>query len=332
MSRLAVESSRPLIIAHRGACGVLPEQTLEAFDLAVEQGADAIELDIIPTRDGVLVARHESNLSLTTNVADLSRFASRRGSRTLDGEVINGWFAEDFSVDELRMLRARQRFAFRDHSFDDRFQVPTLDDVLRWRSAASRPIDLFIEIKHPTYFASIGLPLPDLLIQSLSRFDLLRRDCGLAFKCFETRVLRELRELCDLPLVQLLDGPDARPFDFVAAGDHRTYADLLTPRGLAQLIEYADGVGPWKRLIVPAQATDADAAAHQQPSLAPPTHLIRDAHAAGLFVSAWTFRDEPQFLAADYADDPRREYAQFIQLGIDGIITDFPATARAARP
>ena len=329
MPRLASRLARPLIIAHRGASGLLPEQTLEGFDLAAKQGADAIELDIVPTRDGALLARHESELSVTTNIADLPQFAARRTRRLIDGTEFNGWLTDCFTAMDIRALRARQRFAFRDHSLDDRFQIPTLDDVLRWRSAAARPIGLFIEIKHPTYFAGIGLSIPNLLTQTLARFDLLKRDCGVALKSFETRVLRELRELTDLPLIQLLDAPDARPFDWAAAGDGRTYADLLTPQGLAEIAGYADGVGAWKRLIVPAEAHDADGAPSAQLRLSAPTHLIHDARAAGLFISAWTFRDEPQFLATDYAGDPRREYAQFIRLGIDGIITDFPATALA---
>lgn len=330
MPRLLGRWPRPLIIAHRGACGVLPEQTLEAFDLAVRQGADAIEFDVVPTADGVLLARHESELSVTTNVADLPRFAARRASRVIDGAEIEGWFTEQFTAEEIRDLRARQRFTFRDHACDDRFQIATLDDVLRWRSSMPRPIELFIEIKHPSYFASIGLSIPKLLLQSFSRAGLSKRAGGVILKSFETRALRDLRGVGDLPLIQLLDAPDARPFDFTLAGDDRTYAELCTPNGLAQLAAEMDGIGAWKRLIVPAQSTDADGVAQPQLRLAPPTDLLRDAHAAGLFVSAWTFRDEPQFLAADYAGDPRREYAQFLQLGIDALITDFPATAHAA--
>lgn len=318
---------RPSIIAHRGASGRFPEQTLEAFDLVIAQGADAIELDIVPTRDGVLLARHESELSATTNIADLRAFSNRRTCRMIEGVALDGWFTDDFTANEIQSLRARQRFDFRDHSLDDRFAVPTLDDVLRWRAALARTVQVFIEIKHPTHFESIGLPVFQMLIQALQRHDLLSLDSGAVLMSFETKVLRDLRSRTDLPLIQLLDVPDARPFDWIVANDSRTYADLLTPAGLAEIATYADGIGPWKRMIIPARTSDRDGATAHDLQLAPPTSLIADAHAAGLFVCAWTFRDEPRFLASDYAGDPRREYAQFIQLGLDGIITDFPATA-----
>jgi glycerophosphoryl diester phosphodiesterase len=331
MFRSAGKWRRPLIIAHRGACGILPEQTLEAFELAVEQRADAIELDVIPTRDGVLLARHESELSVTTNIGDLPQFRSRRAARAIDGHAVEGWFSEDFTAGEIRTLRARQRFGFRDHSFDDRFAVPTLEDVLRWRASKPRPVGVFIEIKHPTYFAGIGFDVCDILLQSLSSCGVMTRDCGVSLMCFETRVLKELRSRMELPLIQLLDARDTRPFDWTAQGDRRTYADLLTPEGLSRIKCYAHGIGPWKRLIVPASSPAGGGPESNGPRLAAPTTLIPDAHAAGLFVSAWTFRDEPRFLAADYAGDPRRECAQFVDLGLDAIITDFPSTAAAVR-
>lgn len=321
--------TRPLVIAHRGASGIVPEQTIEAFDLAVRLGSDAIELDVVPTRDGILLARHENELSATTNVADRAEFASRRTSRVIDGGTLSGWFSEDFAADELRRIRARQRFPFRDHSFDDRFPVPTLDDVLRWRSSFNLSTGVFIEIKHPTYFAGRGLAIPTLVTETLGRHGLLTRDSGVVLMSFETEVLRELRATTDLPLIQLLDAPEARPYDWTACGDARTYADLLTAEGLAQIATYADGIGPWKRLIVPAAGPDADEAAGDV-NLAEPTSLLKDAHDVGLFVCAWTFRDEPQFLARDYRGDPAREYAHFRPLALDAFITDFPATAVTA--
>jgi glycerophosphoryl diester phosphodiesterase len=329
VSRLARPTTRPLVIAHRGASGIVPEQTIEAFDLAVRLGADAIELDIVPTRDGVLLARHENELSATTNVANRPELASRRTARTIEGGTVTGWFSDDFRADEIARLRARQRFPFRDHAFDDRFPVPTLDDVLRWRSSFSLNTQIFIEIKHQTYFASRGLAIPPLLTQALARHGALDRDSGIVLMSFETQVLKELRSTTDLPLIQLLDAPDAQPYDFTASGDPRTYADLLTVNGLTQIATYADGIGPWKRLIVPAIGPDGDDGASDI-SLAAPTSLVDDAHAAGLFVCAWTFRDDAQFLARDYAGDPAREYAQFRPLALDAFIADFPATALAA--
>lgn len=329
MSRLARPTSRPLVIAHRGASGIVPEQTIEAFDLAVRLGADAIELDVVPTRDGLLLARHENELSATTNVAGRPEFASRRTSRVVEGGTATGWFSEDFTADEITRLRARQRFRFRDHAFDNRFPIPTLDHVLRWRSSFNLNTQIFIEIKHPTYFAGRGLPIPPLLTEALARHGALGRDGGVVLMSFETQVLKELRSTTDLPLIQLLDAPDAQPFDWTASRDARTYADLLTANGLAQIATYADGIGPWKRLIVPGMGPDADDTTSDV-TLAAPTSLIAHAHAAGLFVCAWTFRDEQQFLARDYAGDPIREYAQFRPLALDAFITDFPATALAA--
>jgi glycerophosphoryl diester phosphodiesterase len=327
--RLLRPVSRPLVIAHRGASGIVPEQTIEAFDLATRLGADAIELDVVPSRDGLLLARHENELAATTNVAGLRRFAARRTTRTIEGGAITGWFAEDFTSEELRPLRARQRLSFRDHSFDDRFTVPTLDDVLCWRAALSPDTRVFIEIKQPTYFASRGLAIPPLLTQTLARHGALAPDGGVVLMSFETEVLRELRSTTDLPLIQLLGAPHVQPFDWAVSGAPRTYAEMVTAKGLARIATYADGIGPWKRLIVPADGPDADEEASDGVQLAEPTALVRDAHEAGLYVCAWTFRDEPRFLARDYAADPHREYAHFRALGLDAFITDFPATALA---
>ena len=328
-------SRTPIVIAHRGASGRMPEQTLEAFDLALDQGADAIELDVVPTRDRVLIARHENELSLTTDVADHGEFESRRLSRGIEGNTITGWFAEHFLAAEIRTLRARQRFPFRDHLLDDRFTIPTLDEVLEWlisrRKALGRPIGLFIEIKHPTHFVGIKIDVADLLLRMLASHNLLGADAGVVAMSFETRVLRGLRSRTDLPLVQLLDAGESQPFDWNHAGDERTYADMITPAGLAEIARYANGIGPWKRLIVPAESEDKEGGAGGISRLAGPTSLITDAHAAGLFVCSWTFRDEGQFLASNYAGDPKKEYEQFYQLGLDGVITDFPETAVAAR-
>jgi glycerophosphoryl diester phosphodiesterase len=323
-------SSHPIIIAHRGACGILPEQTLEAFDLAIQQGANTIELDIVPTRDGILLARHENELSLTTNVSDEARLSARRTTRLIDAGAMTGWFTEDLTADEIQTLRARQRFEFRDHSHDHQFAIPTLDDVLRWKDRQSKKVGVFIEIKHPTYFTRIGLDPTSLLLRTLESHGLNERESGIVLMSFETRVLRELRDRTPVPLVQLLDAPQAQPFDWAESKDPRTYADLINPAGLKQISTYADGIGPWKRLIVPACESDTDGMVHDRPQLARPTSLIADAHAAGLFVCSWTFRDESRFLAADYADDPAREYRQFSQLKINGLITDYPATATAA--
>lgn len=315
------------VIGHRGACGILPEQTIEAFELALRQGADAIELDVVPTRDGQLLVRHENELSATTNIADHSEFASRRTTKVIDGAALSGWFSEDFTIQELQFLRARQRFPFRDHAHDDRYGIPMLDAVLQWRLQQTAPPSIFIEIKHPTYFASVGLDPADLLVRTLADHRLTSRDCGIVAMSFETKILRDLRHRVRIPLVQLLDAPSSRPFDWKTSGRLHTYGDLLTPKGLAEIASYADGIGPWKRLIVPAKDPSVDGASESEIRLDYPTGLISEAHAAGLFVCSWTFRDEPQFLAADYGGDPTAEYRQFAQLGLDAVISDFPATA-----
>ena len=330
-----LRSPDPIVIAHRGASGWIPEQTLEAFDKAIEHGADAIEFDVVPTRDGVLLARHENELSATTNVANLGAFASRQATREIDGAPITGWFAEDFDTAEIRALRARQRYDFRDHALDDQFPVPTLNDVLEWllrrRHSLRREIGLFIEIKHPTYFAGVGFDVARTLDRTLAQYNLADSGSGVVLMSFETKVLRDLRSRTELPLVQLLDAPQSRPFDWEGSGISRTYGDMVKSGGLAEIAQYADGIGPWKRLIVPAQDSNSDGPAARGLHLAEPTSLISDAHEMGLFVCSWTFRDEPRFLAANYDGKPRREYEQFFRLGIDAVITDFPDTALAAK-
>jgi len=294
-----------MIIAHRGACGLLPEQTLSAFELAIEQGADAIELDVVPTADGVLVARHESELSLSTNVAEDLQLAGYRNSREIEGALASGWFTTDLTVAQVRQLGARQRLAFRDHSNDGRWPVPTLDEVLELANA--RQVWVFIEIKQPAYFSSLGFAIDELLLAVLSRHDARR----VVLQSFDSEFLRRLRGRTSLPIIQLIENG---PFD------------------LDGIAIYAQGIGPWKRLIVPA-VDDEDGTTHAlHPRLQSPTSLIADAHARGLLVSTWTFRDEPQFLAPEYGADALKEYVQFAQMGIDAITTDFPATAvRALR-
>jgi glycerophosphoryl diester phosphodiesterase len=305
--RLFSEFPRPLIVAHRGACGLLPEQTIGAFELAIRQGADAIELDVVPTRDGVLVARHESELSLTTNVASersLSQYKSRKVAGGVGGLAIEGWFTTDLMLEQIHRLGATQRMAFRDHSYDGRESVPTLDEVLEL--AESHGTVVFIEVKQPAYFASLGFPMDDLLLATLRRHD----TCRVAIQSFESEFLKRLRHRTTLPIIQLFE---------------------TTVFDLDDIAHYAQGIGPWKRLIVPAPS-DVDGTAHEEhPRILPPTSLVADAHARNLAVCTWTFRNESQFLAPDYAGDPLREYQDFFTLRVDSVTTDFPATAVAAR-
>ena len=320
-------SSRALVIAHRGACGHLPEHTIAAYELAIDQGADAIELDVIPASDGTLIVRHENELSLTTDVESHLDFAARRKIKTIDGSRFDGWFAEEFTPEELSRLRSRQRLGFRDQSFNGRFPIPTLSQVLDWgrgrRAKSGRPLRVLVELKHPTYFASIGLPFEPPLLAVLAEAPCV----PVSVQSFEVAILKKLSARTTIDLIQLLDGPSYRPWDFKIAGDPRTFADLLTPEGLRELKTYVKGIGPWKRLIVPARIASVPEAPVR---LAAPTSLLDDAHTAGLGVYAWTFRSEPHLLASDYVGDPRREYEQFKRLGLDGVITDFPDAAVGA--
>lgn len=316
---------RPLVIAHRGASGYRPEHTRAAYELALLQGADYLEPDVVITRDGVLVVRHENELSDTTDVARCAEFAGRRTTKTIDGRAVSGWFCEDFTLEEVKRLRARERLPFRDPSHDGCFDILTLQEVVdlarHWGERRGRPVGLYPETKHPSYFASLGLALEEPLVALLEANHYGRASDPVFVQSFETANLKTLRRLTKLRLVQLLDDAPGRPFDLAARGDPRTWGDLTAPAELEHLARYADAVGCHKRLLVPAGADGG---------LLPPTTLLADAHAAGLEVHAWTFRSEPVFLAPDYDGHPEREYRQFLALGLDGFFTDFPDTAVAA--
>jgi glycerophosphoryl diester phosphodiesterase len=322
---VAPPNRSPLVIAHRGASGYRPEHTLASYELAIEMGADFIEPDLVITRDGVLIARHENEISETTDVADRPEFAARRTVKRVDGVEVEGWFSEDFTLAEIKTLRARQRLPFRDRSWDGRFEVPTFAEVLglaRRKSAETgRTIGVYPETKRPTYFRSLGLPLEEPLLADLEAAGFRGRDAAVYIQSFETANLKALRERTDLPLVQLLDD-GGQPYDFEADGDPGndgvTYHDLATPAGLAGIARYADGIGPNKRLILPAGPDGR---------LLAPTSLIDDAHRVGLRVHPWTLRSDAPFLAPDYGGDPAREVEQLLALGVDGLFTDFPDLA-----
>lgn len=315
----------PLIIAHRGASGMLPEHTIEAYTLAIEQGAHFIEPDLVSTRDGVLIARHENELSDTTDVAD--KFPNRQSTRTVDGRKVRGWFSEDFTLAEIRTLRARERLSFRDQSNNGKFAIPTFDEVLslvqRESARRGRPIGVYPETKHPTYFRSKNLGLENPLVESLNRAGLTQASDWVFIQSFEVTNLKDLNTMTDVRLVQLLSFGDLPPYDQGMAGTGLTYGDMITDEGLAEIATYADGIGPWKVLIVP-QDRDGNPM--------PATDLVARAHRAGLVVHAYTFRDEPQYLIKPYNGDPLAEYRRFFTLGTDGVFSDFPATALRAVP
>lgn len=326
----------PLVIAHRGASGYRPEHTIGAYLLGIKLGADYIEADLVSTEDGVLVARHENEIGGTTDVADHPEFADRRTTRIIDGKSVTGWFTEDFTLDELKTLRAEERLPMvrpDNTRYDGRFEIPTLDEVLDLVREESRrthrKIGVYPETKHPTYFDSIGLSLEEPLLRTLRRHHLDRRNAKVIIQSFETANLRDLDDRTQLPLAQLLDGSGA-PYDLVAAGDPRTYADLTSPENLAEIASYADGLGAHKDLVLPRDAAGATST---------PSELVDDAHAAGLVVHVWTLRDENQFMATNFriGTDPNakgdsiEEAKAFFDAGVDGVFTDQADTTVEAR-
>jgi glycerophosphoryl diester phosphodiesterase len=327
-----------LVIGHRGASGYRPEHTLAAYKLAARLGADYIEPDLAITKDGVLVARHEPEIGGTTDVADHPEFEDRRTTKMIDGVAFTGWFTEDFTLAELKTLRAKERIPEtrpgNAAAYDGLYEVPTLQEVLDLRERLSRKfkreIGVYPETKHPTYFRSIGLPLEEPLIRALRRNRLDKRNSPVFVQSFEVSNLKALNRELKVPLVQLFSGRAARPADFVESGDPRTYGDLATPAGLREVARYADGVGPSKDYIVPRDAAGCSLA---------PTTFVRDAHRAGLVVHPYTFRAENQFLPCELRSpgpttrhgDLEAEVRQFFELGVDGVFVDHPDYAVDAR-
>jgi glycerophosphoryl diester phosphodiesterase len=294
----------PLIIGHRGAAGHRPEHTIAGYRLGAEMGADYIEPDLVSTKDGVLIARHENEIASTTDAA--AKFPDRKRTKTVDGTPITGWFSEDFTLAELKTLRARERLDFRSHGWDGRFEVPTFDEVIELAqqlgNELGRPIGVYPETKHPTYFRGIGLPLEDRLLASLDRHGWNTASAPVFIQSFETN-LREIRPKTRIKLIQLLEGK------------------VPTDEELRAIRSYADGIGPSTRLVIPAAADG---------TLLAPNDLVARAHAAGLVVHVWTLRSEPAFLSPFYNGDVGVEFRRFRDLGVDGIFTDFPdAAARA---
>ncbi|HEX8569348.1 MAG TPA: glycerophosphodiester phosphodiesterase [Caulobacteraceae bacterium] len=320
-------AKRPLVIAHRGASGERPEHTLASYRLALEQGADYLEPDLVMTRDGVLVCRHENEIGWTTDVASKPEFRTRRTTKQIDGQPVTGWFTEDFTLAELKTLRARERIPDvrpANTAHDGREPIPTFDELLALVARAARPVGVYPELKHPGWFAQQGLPMEAALLSALARAGLNRADAPVFIQCFEVGPLRALRSQTPVKLVQLASQAGG-PADLAAAGRPRPYTDMLTATGLAEIATYADAVGVEKTLIVP-----RDTAAR---SLAP-TALVANAHAAGLQVHAWTFRSENWFLPAELRrgaspekGDFAAEYERFFALGIDGVFSDHPADA-----
>lgn len=338
----------PTVIAHRGASALRPEHTLAAYQKAIDDGADIIEPDLVITKDGVLVARHENAIAIlnpdgsvkeaTTDVVERPEFAARKATRSIDGQAITGWFTEDFTLAELKTLRARERIPAQrpaNIAYNGQFEIPTLQEVIDLARAQSaktgRTIGIYPETKHPTYFQSIGMPLEAPLLAVLEKNGWNHKDAPVFVQSFEVANLQAIRKLSTVRLVQLV-APSGRPYDFVAQGaaNTRSYADLVTAEGLKQVATYANAVGPFKTLVVPVK----------DGVLGEPTALVANARAAGLAVHIWTLRPENSFLPASLRKAPASdatargdsiaEITAYLRAGVDGFFTDDSAVGRAA--
>ncbi|MFD4971001.1 glycerophosphodiester phosphodiesterase [Streptomyces sp. NPDC058424] len=328
----------PTIVGHRGASGYRPEHTFGSYDLALDLGAHVVEAgDLVPTKDGHLVCRHEPEIGGTTDVADHPEFAARRTTKTLDGVATTGWFTEDFTLAELKTLRAIERIpANRPHNtlYNGRWEIPTFEEVLKWQDEQTRKrgrqVWIYPETKHPTYFRTLGLGLEERVAALLRKYGKDKKDSPVILQSFEPSSIQRLDRLVGNPLVVLLSGARSRPWDFVEAGDPRTVADLITRKGLKEIASYAQGIGPTVDLVIP---KDADG------NLTQPSTLVRDAHAAGLILHPYTARNENPFLppkfrkgtAADAYGDVFGVFQAYFATGIDGIFTDNADTGLLAR-
>lgn len=316
---------KPIVFGHRGACGYLPEHTLASYEKAIDLGADFIEPDLVSTKDGHLVCRHENEIGGTTDAAE--KFPDRKKTKSIDGlKPVEGWYTEDFTLEELKTLRCKERLEFRDQSHNGKYDIPTLEEVValvkRKEKETGRVIGIIPETKHPSYHKSLGLSFEKRLVDTLHAHGYDKADSPCVIQSFEVANLKEMRTMTALPMVFLYDEADLSPYDFVLAGDKRTYADLLKPEALKELAGFVQWVSPWKRLIV---------TENPDKSLNPPTSFIKDAQALGLKVATYTFRNEDRYLAPEYKGDPIAEYLQFYAMGVDGVFTDFPDTALKAR-
>lgn len=332
-SLIASALQKPLVLGHRGACGYRPEHTLASYQLAIDMGADYIEPDLVSTKDGVLIARHENEISETTDVA--TKFPDRKTTKTIDGKSVTGWFTEDFTLKEIKTLRAKERLSFRDHSYDGQFEIPTFKEVIELAQSQGkklkRTIGLYPETKHPTYFQSIKLSLEEPLAKELKAAGLNKKSSAVFIQSFELTNLKKLKKLTKNKLVYLIDAPELVPADFQASGDKRTYLDMVSKiENLKDIKKTADGIGPYKRYLIPTKIVTAKNGEKTEEKL-PPTALVKAAHAVGLLVHPYTFRSEEKYLLKEYNKDPKAEYLEFFALGVDGVFSDFAADAVAAR-
>lgn len=344
----------PLIIGHRGASGYRPEHTLASYALAIQQGADYIEPDLVMTRDGQLIARHEPILDGTTDVA--SKFdTTRMSTRLLDGVSTTAYFADTFTLAEIKTLRAIQPNAGRDQQYNGQFEIPTLDEVITLAKtqsiATGRRIGIYPELKHSTYTSQQAVAnglsathFEDTLVATLHTAYGNSHSAPVFIQSFETANLKYLNTVTDLKLVQLMDAwdvnPDGsmdlsvapydRPYDFAAAGDPRTFADLLTDEGLTEVAAYADGIGPWKPYLLRTEVDGVDRTGDgkldaRDRRIVGSTGVLELAHSKGLLVHTWTFRDDNIGYMLGFAN-PQDEMSHYLLMGVDGVFTDFPDT------
>jgi glycerophosphoryl diester phosphodiesterase len=323
-------TNTPIIIAHRGLSGEWPEHTLAGYKAAIEAGADFIEPDLVLTKDGVLVARHENEISETTDVADHPEFAGRKTAKVIDGQKMAGWFTEDFTLAELKTLRAKERLPLlRSKAHDGQFEVPTFEEILVFlanvNKGRDKPVGVYSETKHPSYFTQIGLPHEAPLLALLDKYGYRGKGAAVFIQSFEIANLKALRAKTDVPLIQLMDEKGA-PAD----SPDTAYKDMASAKGLQAVARYADGIGPNKSMVIPRSMIG---------NLGTPTSLVKDAHAAGLKVHPWTFRRENYFLPLAMKSginpaspgDLVAEIKAYLDAGIDGIFTDNTPEALKAR-
>ncbi|GCD47144.1 glycerophosphodiester phosphodiesterase [Streptomyces paromomycinus] len=326
----------PLIVGHRGASGYRPEHTLGSYQLALDMGADVIEQDVVPTKDGHLVCRHENDITATTDVSAHPEFAHRKTTKSVDGVKLTGWFTEDFTLAELKTLRAKERIpGTRQHNtlYDGVWDVPTFEEVLKWADREGRKrgrrIWLHIETKHPTYFRKLGLGLEERLARLLRKYGRHKKHSPNFLQSFEPSSIQRLDKLVACPKVVLLGTLKDRPWDFEVAGDPRTTADLVKPAGLKWISGFAEGIGPDLTVILPRTKDD---------KLGAPSSVVKDAHAAGLVLHPYTGRNENTFLPADFrrGTDPNAYgdalgyFKKCLATGIDGLFSDNCDTALLA--
>ena len=304
----------PLVIGHRGASGYRPEHTLEAYALAIEMGADFIEPDLVSTKDGVLIARHENEISETTDVAE--KFPMMKRTKIIDGESVTGWFTEDFSLQEIKTLKAKERLGIRSQKYNGQFQIPTFQEVLSLAKSESekrkRPVGIYPETKHPTYFQGLNLPLDQKLVQDLQLAKLDHKKNPIFIQSFEPSILKTLKTLTSDPLILLIGDLSQVPFDLKSTESKKTYQQLLSDKSLSELQNYVSGIGFHKSHLLSSD-------------------LVERAHKHNLLVHVYTFRSDKTYLDSKYQGRPELEYLEFFKLGVDGVFSDFPDDAIRAR-